>query len=43
MSNIYLKVDIEKSDYSKLRFSKIKKFVTRSVFGEVQLMQILNF
>ena len=30
--------------YSKLRFSKFKKFVSRSVFGQLQLMQIsLNF
>ena len=30
--------------FSKLRFSKLKKFVTRSVSGELQLMQILlNF
>ena len=38
MSNIYLKVTIE--TFSKLRFSGFKKFVTRSVFGELQLMQI---
>ena len=42
MSNIYLKVAIE--TFSKLRFSGFKKFVTRSVFGELQLTQILlNF
>ena len=42
MSNIYLKVTIE--TFSKLRFSEFKKFVTRSVFGELQLIQIsLNF
>ena len=30
--------------FSKLRFSKFKKFVFRSVFGELQLTQIsLNF
>ena len=29
--------------FSKLRFSKFNKFVTRSVFGELQLTQILNF
>ena len=30
--------------FLKRRFSKIKKFVTRSVFGELQLTQIsLNF
>ena len=38
MSNIYLKATIE--TFSKLRFSGFKKFVTRSVFGELQLMQI---
>ena len=36
MSNIYLKVTIEKS-YSKLRFFKFNKIVTRSVFGDLQL------
>ena len=42
MSNIYLKVTIKK--FSKLRFSGFKKFVTSSVFGELQLTQIsLNF
>ena len=42
MSNIYLKVTIE--TFSKLRFPRFKKFVTRSVFGELQLTQIsLNF
>ena len=42
MSNIYQKVTIEK--FSKLRFSAFKKFVTRSVFGELQLTHIsLNF
>ena len=41
MSNKYLKVTIE--TFSKLRFSKSKKFVSRSVFGEFQLTQILNF
>ena len=42
MPNIYLKVTIER--FSKLRFSGFKKFVTRSVFGELQLTQIsLNF
>ena len=39
ISNIYLKVTIEKS-YSKLRFFKFNKIVTRSVFGELQLTQI---
>ena len=33
MSNIYLKVTIEM--FSKLRFFGYKKFVTRSVFGEL--------
>ena len=34
----------EKLTFSKLRFSKFKKLVTRSVFGELQLTQIsLNF
>ena len=42
MSNIYLKITIEM--FSKLRFSGFKKFVTRSVFGELQLTQkSLNF
>ena len=42
MSNIYSKVTIE--TFSKLRFSGLKKFVTRSVFWELQLTQIsLNF
>ena len=42
MSNIYLKVTIE--TFSKLQFSEFQKFVTRSVFAELQLMQIsLNF
>ena len=42
MSNIYFKVTIE--TFSKLRFSGFKKFVTRSVFGELQFTQILlNF
>ena len=42
MSNIYLKVTIE--TFSKRRFSGFKKFVTRSVCGELQLEQIsLNF
>ena len=40
MSNIYLKASINK----KLRFSLFKKFVSRSVFGELQLTKIsLNF
>ena len=38
MSNIYLKATIE--TFSKLSFSGFKKFVTKSVFGELQLMQI---
>ena len=41
MSNIYLKLTIEKKlTFSKLRFSKFKKLVTRSVFGGLQLTQI---
>ena len=43
MSNIYIKVAIEKK-FSKLRFCKSKKFVSTSVFGELQLTQIsMNF
>ena len=38
MSNIYLKVTIE--TFSKLRFSGFEKFVTRSVFRDLQLTQI---
>ena len=41
MSNIYLKVAIEKTDVLKVRFTNFKKFATRSVFGELQLTQIL--
>ena len=42
MWNIYLKVTIER--FSKLPFFRFKTFVTRSVFGELQLTQItLNF
>ena len=42
MSNIYSKVTVEM--FSKLRFSGFKIFFTRSVFGELRLMQIaLNF
>ena len=42
ISNIYLKVTIE--TFLKLRFSGFKKFVTSSVFAELQLTQIsLNF
>ena len=42
MSNIYLKVSIE--TFSKRWFFGLKKFVTRSVFGELQLTQrSLNF
>ena len=42
MSNISLKVTIE--TFSNLRLSGFKTFVTRSVFGELQLRQIsLNF
>ena len=38
MSLIYLKVPME--TYSKLSFCWFKKFVTRYVFGELQLTQI---
>ena len=42
MSNIYLKATTKA--FSKLGFSGFKKFTTRSVSGELQLMQIsLNF
>ena len=42
MPNVYLKVSIE--TFSKLRLSVFKKFVTRSVCGELQLTHIsLNF
>ena len=42
MSNISLKVTIEM--FSKLQVSGFKRFVTRLVFGELQLTQIsLNF
>ena len=42
MSNIYLKFTIE--TFSKLLFSGFKEFVTKSVFGELQLTQkSLNF
>ena len=45
MSNIYLKVAIEKKlMFSKLPFPKLKKFVSSSVFGELQPKQMsLNF
>ena len=47
MSNIYLKDTIEKNEnlaFSKLRIFGFKKFLTQSVSGELQLMQIyLNF
>ena len=45
MSNIYLKVTVAKNvTYSKLRFSKFKKFVPKSVYGELQFAEIpLNF
>ena len=39
IANIYLKVTIEKNLRS-LQFSKFKKFVSRSVFGEIHLRQI---
>ena len=41
MSNIYLQEKLRKKlTFSTLRFSKFNKFVTRSVFGELQLTQI---
>ena len=40
VSNVYLKVTIEKVTYSKLRFSKFKKFVSRSIFEGFQLTQV---
>ena len=40
MPNIHLKVNIE--TFSKLRFSGLKKFVTRSVFGELRLTQLIS-
>ena len=44
MSNIYLKVNVQKKLQLKTRFSKFKKFVSTSAFGEPQLTQIsLNF
>ena len=44
MSKTYLKVTVEKMTFPKLRFSKFKKFVSRTVFGESPLIQIsLNF
>ena len=44
MSSIYLKVTIKKTDVLKPRFSQFKKFVSRSVFGELQVTQIsFNF
>ena len=33
MSNIYLSYHWEKLTFSKLRFTKFKKFITKSVFG----------
>ena len=36
MSDIYLKVTIEKN-WDSQNFSKLKKFVPKSVFGELQL------
>ena len=38
MSNIYLKVTIE--TFSKFQLQGFEKFVTGSVFGELQLMKI---
>ena len=45
MPNIYLKVTIgKKLTFWELPFSKFRKFVTRPIFGELQLNQIpLNF
>ena len=40
MSNIYLNINTEKPTFSKLRFSKSKKSVSRSVLGELQSTQI---
>ena len=38
ISNIYLKVTIEKKlTFSKLRFSRFKKFVSMSDFADLQL------
>ena len=38
------KLLLRKNDFLKLRFSKFKKFASRSSFGQPQLMQIsLNF
>ena len=34
---------MRKTDVLKIRFSKFKKFVFMSVFGGLQLRQILNF
>ena len=42
MSNIFLKVNREKLTFSNLRFSNFKIFVTASIFGELQLTQILK-
>ena len=41
MSNIYLKVTTEM--FSKLRFSRFKKFVTRSIFGSLTHTDIIEF
>ena len=45
MPSIYLKVTIEKKcrRYPKLQFPKFKMFVSRSVFGVLQLTQISEF
>ena len=41
MSNIYLEVTIEKNRrFQNFHFLSLKKFVTRSVFGELQLTQL---
>ena len=43
MSNIYLKVTIEKNrrsqNFLKTQFSKFKKFATRSVFGDADIIE----
>ena len=45
MSNIYLEVTIEKNwPFQNIDFLRLKKFVSKSVFGELKLTQIpLNF
>ena len=43
MSNIYLKITVGKKRCSQNFDFPFKKFVSTSVFGELQLIQILNF